>query len=86
MEEWLHFTETYSAYVFQPGVLPPLLQEMWDITVEVVEKYCRPGEGKGSPDSAREGAELCARLGKLMEENSFPSSMFTYNLHLVACR
>lgn len=53
MEDWLHFVETYSAYVFKLGILcinkknlkdmgEQHYQDMWAIIVELVEHYCRP--------------------------------------------
>lgn len=86
MEEWLHFVETHSAYVFRSKALPPNLQAMWDILVQIVDHYCRPGPGKGTRESAKKGAALSAKFGKLMEENGFPFQHYTFNFHLVACR
>ena len=45
MEHWLAFVETFSAYVFRPGVLGPVggvLEQMWDLIVKIVVHYCRP--------------------------------------------
>lgn len=45
MEHWLAFVETFSAYVFKPGVLGPVdgvLERLWDMIVQIVEHYCRP--------------------------------------------
>ena len=44
MEHWLAFVETFSAYVFRPGVLGPaggVLERLWGLLVKIVEHYCR---------------------------------------------
>ena len=84
MEDWLHFVLTFSAYIFLPGTLPPLLQQMWDLLVNVVEHGCRPAgyTDRRSQDAA---ADLHAYTC-LLEQHKFPNSMFTYNLHILTCR
>ena len=37
-------------------------------------------------ESARRGQELTQALAKYLEEMKYPNKMFTFNLHLVACR
>jgi len=100
MEEWQHFVETQSQVVFGPGMLPPLLAELWDLLVEVVQHYMR-GSLKADEDDSpehienirqkleEERLEAAAKLhlyAETMEQSSFPARMFTYNLHLLVCR
>lgn len=48
MEEWLHFTETFSVYVLMGGVLTPLIAEMWALLREAVIFTFRAGEATTS--------------------------------------
>jgi hypothetical protein len=101
MEHTMAFVETFSAFVFKPGTLGPVggvLEQAWALVVKLVIHYCRSDPtivtergverkvDKGTPESARIGAELGLELATLMEENEFPDTMFTSNLHLICCR
>lgn len=83
MEEWLHFVDTFSPYIFQ-DVLPTLLKEMWSNLVIAVRHYCR-GFGYTDTDS-QNAAEALMKYALALEENDFPDYMFTSNLHAVICR
>jgi hypothetical protein len=39
MEDWLHWTETYSLYIAR-GMLPPLLEKAWQNLRKAVLHYC----------------------------------------------
>lgn len=108
MEENLRFVECYSKYVFRPGILPPKLQEAWELLCSIVDHYIRPGDcilppagdaassstaaaqprsvPKGTVESAQHGAALVFKFAKLLESINFPHKLFTYNLHMLACR
>lgn len=43
MEEWLHFTETFSVYVLMGKLLSPLVAEMWALLREAISFVFRAG-------------------------------------------
>ena len=102
MEHWLHFIETFSAFIFRPEVMPEdeTIGRLWGLLVRIIDHYCRPGfvshsaDGKeleepipkGTPESVIIGAKLLHDFASSMEASNFPSSSFTYNLHLAVCR
>jgi len=43
LEDWMNFIECYSAYVFRPACMPPILYEAWDLIVQLADHYIRPG-------------------------------------------
>lgn len=90
IEDWLHFVETFSHYIFLPGTLTPRLEEMWSLLQKVVHHYCRgvsftKSHGSTFKDQSDLAAEALRKYAVLVEEN-FPSSMCTYNLHMLVCR
>ena len=90
MEDWLHFVETFSAYVFAAPVLhSSILRELWGHLVAAVDHYFRPAAGRSIDEVAAERRTGHAHLvtyAKMMERLWFPDRMFTYNLHLAVCR
>eukprot|EP00798_Chlamydomonas_sp_ICE-L_P017330 gene17330-23639_t len=40
MEDWLHFVQTFSLYIFLPGTLPEMLATMWKLLLSVFH-YCQ---------------------------------------------
>ena len=99
LENWLHFTECQSQYIFKAGILPPKLQACWDQLVPAVIHYCRPDDIEAATsDAARQqqrdrmlsGMQAAHKhllqYGRLLEAMSAPDMMFTSNLHLVTCR
>eukprot|EP00798_Chlamydomonas_sp_ICE-L_P005291 gene5291-18535_t len=83
MEDWLHFVQTFSLYIFLPGTLPEMLATMWKLLQSVVHHCCQ-----GTNFTFRKSGDAAKSLlkyAKMVEEN-FPSKMCTYNLHMVVCR
>jgi len=83
MEDWLHFVETFSLYIFLPGTLSPLLSRMWELLQVVVHHYFRGINF--SEETRRVAAESILEYARLVELH-FPATMCTYNMHMVACR
>lgn len=89
MEDWLHFVETFSIYVFYGNVLPDPLRELWDHLRSAVAHYMRPSMYESREAFLKQASTARDHLlgyARLMEELDLPSNMFTLNLHLVACR
>jgi len=88
MEEWLHFVETFLAYILQ-GCLHKKLLELWLLLVEVVDHYMRPYDYANQReflDASEHAAESLYKFACKLEQEKFPDSMFTYNLHMLVCR
>eukprot|EP00798_Chlamydomonas_sp_ICE-L_P001205 gene1205-32547_t len=85
MEDWLHFVETYSAYVFQGDTLPPKVKELWGYLVEVCQHYFR-GNKHYSEEASEKASQTLRRYAEVMEEEGMADNLFTYNLHMVVCR
>ncbi|EFJ46897.1 hypothetical protein VOLCADRAFT_92673 [Volvox carteri f. nagariensis] len=89
MEDWLHFVETFSSYIFKGDVLPEALRALcWSLCSTVTHYFrLRP------PDETREQFLVAAKAAayKLrayttrLEELEVPGYMFTVNLHICVC-
>lgn len=42
MEDWLHFVERYSPFVFKKGSVPDYVHDIWMSMMQLVVHYCRP--------------------------------------------
>lgn len=84
MEDWLHFVEAFSPYLFSPGTLPPLLQTMWNHLVKAILHYFHAGTTY-TDDASREAAASMLEFAKLVETH-FPRKYCTFNLHMAVCR
>ncbi|EFJ44542.1 hypothetical protein VOLCADRAFT_95128 [Volvox carteri f. nagariensis] len=90
MEDWLHFVETFSSYIFKGDVLPEALRALWWSLCSAVTHYFWPRP----PDKTREQFLVAAKAAacKLrayttrLEELEVPGYMFTINLHICVCR
>lgn len=83
MEDWLHFTTTFSNFLFFDGTLPDPLEKMWSLLQIIVHHYCH-----GLPFSqgdAEVAGNALLEYAKLVEEH-FEAKMCTYNLHIAVCR
>lgn len=88
LEDWFHFVETFSPYIFR-GVLPPKMQSLWACLVEVVTFFMRPSccEDQASFEAACDAASNTLRVyANSLELAGFPASTFTYNMHMLVCR
>ncbi|EFJ46372.1 hypothetical protein VOLCADRAFT_105580 [Volvox carteri f. nagariensis] len=89
MEDWLHFVETFSSYIFKGDVLPEALRALCWSLCSTVTHYFRPRP----PDETREQFLVAAKAAacKLrayttrLEELEVPGYMFTVNLHICVC-
>lgn len=99
MEDYANFALTYGNYIFRQEHLTKgrkkgdeAIYTAWLLIVQIVEHYLLPqddyssGPQRGTPEGARHGAKLTRSLGVLMEKENFASNLFTYNMHLIACR
>jgi hypothetical protein len=84
MEDWLHFVEAFSPYLFSPGTLPPVLQDMWDHLVTAILHYFHAGDSYTDAASRKAASSLLA-FAKLVEQH-FPKKYCTFNLHMAVCR
>ncbi|EFJ42437.1 hypothetical protein VOLCADRAFT_97438 [Volvox carteri f. nagariensis] len=90
MEDWLHFVETFSRYIFKGDVLPEALRALCWSLCSTVTHYFWPRP----PDETREQFLVAAKAAacKLrayttrLEELEVPGYMFTVNLHICVCR
>ncbi|EFJ39519.1 hypothetical protein VOLCADRAFT_100874 [Volvox carteri f. nagariensis] len=90
MEDWLHFVETFSSYIFKGDVLPEALRALCWSLCSTVTHYFWPRP----PDETREQFLVAAKAAacKLrayttrLEELEVPGYMFTVNLHICVCR
>ncbi|EFJ39976.1 hypothetical protein VOLCADRAFT_100269 [Volvox carteri f. nagariensis] len=90
MEDWLHFVETFSSYIFKGDVLPEALRALCWSLCSTVMHYFRPRP----PDETREQFLVAAKAAacKLraymtrLEELEVLGYMFTVNLHICVCR
>jgi len=89
MEDFLHFVESFSYFIFLPGTLPEGLDRMWKLIQRFVNHYCRgvsfAGHGASFEHQSNLAANALKEYAVLVEEN-FPSKMCTYNLHMLVCR
>lgn len=60
MEDWQHFVESISLYIFSGDVLPPKLRKIWDLLRQISVHFARPpvdgAAGAGSADEVGDGA------------------------------
>ncbi|EFJ42433.1 hypothetical protein VOLCADRAFT_107287 [Volvox carteri f. nagariensis] len=90
MEDWLHFVEMFSSYIFKGDVLPEALWALCWSLCSTVTHYFWPRP----PDETREQFLVAAKAAacKLrayttrLEELEVPGYMFTVNLHICVCR
>ena len=89
MEDFLHFVESFSYFIFLPGTLPEGLDRMWKLIQRFVNHYCRgvsfTAPGVSFEYQSKLAAQALHEYAVLVEEK-FPSRMCTYNLHMVVCR
>lgn len=90
MEDWLHFVETFSAFVFKGDVLPEALRELWWMLVNIVMHYFRPRPADETRDqfllASGAAADKLEQYAQRLEELKVPGHMFTINLHICVCR
>ncbi|GIM12301.1 hypothetical protein Vretimale_15674 [Volvox reticuliferus] len=90
MEDWLHFVETFSLYIFKGDVLPERVRGLWWLLVDVVSHYFRPRPADETHEQflAASGvaADKLLQYAKALEELKVPDNMFTINLHICVCR
>ncbi|KXZ42787.1 hypothetical protein GPECTOR_118g384 [Gonium pectorale] len=91
MEEWAHFVETFSAYLFDGDVLPGPVKGLWFLLIDIVEHYFRPRPDEETRDefelASRKAYDQLHHFAAGLEElESGADYMMTTNLHIVVCR
>ncbi|KXZ55150.1 hypothetical protein GPECTOR_3g3 [Gonium pectorale] len=91
MEEWAHFVETFSAYLFDGDVLPGPVKGLWFLLIDIVEHYFRPRPDEETRDefelASRKAYDQLRHFAAGLEElESGADYMMTTNLHIVVCR
>ncbi|BDA42812.1 hypothetical protein COCOBI_03-7050 [Coccomyxa sp. Obi] len=100
MEDWLHFTETFSPLLRHGDILHEQVAEMWELLRGAVLFYmraCTPEELQ--PANRRAAREKLIQYGRLLQGTPrllngdedpnllrMPLSMCTPNLHMLVCR
>jgi hypothetical protein len=88
MEDWLHWTETWSVYIAQPCAthqLPPEMAEMWALLRSGLLYYMRASPGDGASTAAEATAYL-KKYGALAQQHGLEAKLCKFNLHLLCCR
>lgn len=88
MEEWLHFIETFSGYIFM-GLLSPRAAQLWDLLRRAVRHYFRPWQGnsvKAFRAAAAQAAGCLRQYASSAESWGLADKLFTINLHICVCR
>jgi hypothetical protein len=85
MEDWQHFVETYSLYVFM-DVLPDHCKKIWEHLRHISLHYCRRSPDPVTAAQRHEAAGRLFKVGEMLEEHGFPPKLLTSNLHLLVCR
>lgn len=83
MEDWLHWTETYSLYIAR-DILPPTMEAAWQALRKSVVHYARLDETTLSA-SEREAARDNLRAYAVFVDKYLPADECTLNLHTVVC-
>jgi hypothetical protein len=93
MEDWLHWTESWSVCMLRPYVLDgvtkhilhPWAAEMWQHLRAGLLYFCRSFPVEAVAQDADAAAAELRQYAKLVEQR-FGLSMCKYNLHLLVCR
>jgi hypothetical protein len=95
IDDWLHFVDCNSAYVFRKAVLGERLYALWQLLVTAVMHFCRPDtpdpdldieEQRAVFDTEREtAADALREFANQIQTMGFPLNMFTMNLHTCVC-
>jgi hypothetical protein len=89
MENWAHWTETWSVYVLRPykgvNILPDALSKMWDFLRRGLLYFMRVCPQVDVPTTAEGAKRLLKRYGAEAERLFGPTAC-SYNLHMLVCR
>lgn len=90
MEDWLHFVETHSLYVFKGDVLPAEVRSLWWDLRDVILHHFRPyGDDVTREQFLQHSSTASAKLmnyARTLEDLCLPGSLHTLNLHICVCR
>jgi hypothetical protein len=87
MEDWQHFVECFSVYLFAGDVLPANCKVIWQLIQDVSRHYCRPPSDEACSAAARAAvAQKMMAVAVAYETQGFPAKMLTFNLHQMICR
>lgn len=89
MEDWLHWTETWSVYILKPHngqpLLHPVAAEMWQQLRAGILYFSRVHPLPCCAQTAQHAQDALKSYAKLVEEH-FGPQMCKFNLHLMVCR
>lgn len=91
IEDWLHFVEVFSAYIFN-DILPVQAKRLWGMLCDAVSHYMRPVDEDlfHTQVAFNEGVRLAGdslmNYARTLEQLSYPPHLFTSNLHMDVCR
>ncbi len=89
MENWAHWTETWSVYVLRPhngvNILPHEVSKMWDFLRRGLLHFMRMCPQEDVPKTAEEAKRLLKRYGAEAQRHIGPVAC-SYNLHMLVCR
>eukprot|EP00884_Botryococcus_braunii_P010794 jgi/Botrbrau1/19716/Bobra.0003s0076.1 len=89
MEDWLHWTETWSVYILRPHkgrhILPRLVREMWKHLRGGILYYLRVHPTPEVPATATKATRWLKKYAKAAEKH-IGKWMCKYNFHVLICR
>ena len=89
MEDWFHWTETWSVYVLMSAagesVLPQMVREMWALLRSGLLYFCRVHPAVDVAQD-RDAAVAALKAYAVLVEQEFGVRMCKFNLHLLLCR
>uniref|UniRef100_A0A383VXT3 LysM domain-containing protein n=1 Tax=Tetradesmus obliquus TaxID=3088 RepID=A0A383VXT3_TETOB len=90
MEDWLHWTETWSVYITKPDsdgtpLLPERAKKMWQHLRAGLLYFLRSEPPEDAAQDAAAAQQQLKEYATLVEQH-FPISMCTFNLHVLVCR
>lgn len=89
MEDWLHWTETWSVYVTMPengmAVLPPVVADMWQKLRSGLLYFCRVRPLQDCAQTVQAAAAQLRAYACLVQQH-FGPKMCKFNLHVLVCR
>jgi hypothetical protein len=87
MEDWQHFVECFSDYLFVGDVVPANCLAIWRNIQDICRHYCRPLQPSQCTTAARDRmAQKIMEVAKALDSAGFPDCLMTYNLHQLVCR
>eukprot|EP00798_Chlamydomonas_sp_ICE-L_P024415 gene24416-10015_t len=86
MEDYLHFLDCYSSYLFHGVALPPKAAEMWSLLRDGLLPYFRFANETVYNVNSRANAKVSLLAYAKMVESAVGPKGCTYVLHVMCCR